>query len=285
VDGTKIQEAPQDVPMLNGSNEMTNDDFINTVWGYYKKNKRKMPWREKTSPYCIFISEVMLQQTQVARVMVKYPLFISKFPNFASLVLTDTTTLLSAWQGMGYNRRALYLRAAAQMVCTKYNSLLPNDPTLLDELPGIGHATACSIAAFAFNIPVVFIETNIRRVFIHSYFSNKENISDAEILPYVEKTLDKNNPREWYWALMDYGAYLAKQIENPNKKSKQYSKQKKFEGSVREVRGGILKLLLKKQYSLDELKVAFPDERLFTALEQMEKEGFILYMKKKYCIK
>jgi len=264
---------------------MINDDFIHTVWGYYKKNKRTMAWREDISPYSIFISEVMLQQTQVARVMVKYPLFIKEFPDFKSLAEANTTTLLSVWQGMGYNRRALYLKAAAQVVVTKHYSILPEDVESLDELPGIGHETACSIAAFAFNKPVAFIETNIRRVYIYHYFADKYNISDTEILPYVIKTVDKINPREWYWALMDYGAYLATQIDNPNKKSKQYSKQKKFEGSVREVRGGILKLLLKKQHSLDELKIVFPDERLFTALEQMKKEGFITATNGRYSIK
>ena len=244
-----------------------------------------MPWREDVSPYSIFISEVMLQQTQVARVMSKFPLFIQAFPDFTSLAQADTAKLLSVWQGMGYNRRALYLKSAAQIINNKYNATLPKDPILLDELPGIGYATACSISAFAFNKPVVFIETNIRRVYIHHYFSDKENISDVEILPHVEKTLDKNNPREWYWALMDYGAYLKTQIENPNKKSKHYVVQKKFKGSVREVRGGILKLLLKKQYSVDELKMIFPDERLFTALGQLEKEGFLVHSKGIYHIK
>jgi len=259
--------------------------FVKTIRDYYRKNKRSMPWRDDVSPYSIFISEVMLQQTQVARVMAKYPLFMQAFPDFKSLSNVDTATLLSVWQGMGYNRRALYLKSAAQVIFSKYNSALPDDPTLLDELPGIGYATACSIVAFAFNKPVIFIETNIRRVYIHHYFTDKENISDAEILPYVERTLDKNNPREWYWALMDYGAYLSSQTENPNKKSKHYVKQKKFKGSVREVRGGTLKLLLEKQYSLDELKKVYPDERLFTALEQMEKEGFIVFEDKKYSIK
>lgn len=235
-----------------------------------------MPWRDDISPYSIFISEVMLQQTQVARVLIKYPLFIETFPNFQSLAHTDTHTLLSVWKGMGYNRRALYLKAAAQILCTKYKALLPEDPTLLDELPGIGHATANSIAAFTYNRPVVFIETNIRRVFLHHFFPHRADISDKEILVFVEKTLDKKNPREWYWALMDYGAHLAKQGNNPNKKSKHYVKQKKFEGSIRQVRGGILKYLLERSYSRKELETIYRnDERLFTVLEQLEKEGFI----------
>ncbi len=245
-----------------------------------------MPWREDTSPYSIFISEVMLQQTQVTRVMSKYLEFKKVFPDFKSLSKASKQKLLSTWQGMGYNRRALYLQSAANIIETKYKGILPQDPVLLDELPGIGFATACSIAAFAYNKPVVFIETNIRRVFIHHFFSDKTVISDTDILPYVEKALDKKNPQEWYWALMDYGAYLAKEVENPNKKSRHYVKQAKFEGSVRQVRGNILKLLLKKSYSLKELIKLYPnDERLFTALEQMIKEGFVGVKKNTYSIK
>ncbi|PIV08058.1 endonuclease III [Candidatus Roizmanbacteria bacterium CG03_land_8_20_14_0_80_39_12] len=265
---------------------MKNEEFIKTVWEYYKKNKRAMPWREDISPYSIFISEVMLQQTQVARVLAAYPLFKSQFPSFKELAEAHTAILLAAWQGMGYNRRALYLKAAAGIVCTKYEGVLPEDRVLLDNLPGIGYATACSIAAFAFNTPVVFIETNIRRVFVHHFFSDSDEISDSDILLLVEKTLDKKNPREWYWALMDYGAYPTTQIDNPNKKSKHYVKQKKFEGSVRQARGAILKYLLKRPYSKEELeKIYTDDERLFTALEQLEKEGFIASKKGRYNIK
>jgi len=265
---------------------MQDDRFKKIIGDYYRKHKREMPWRTDISPYAIFISEVMLQQTQVARVLVKYSHFINTFPDFQSLATASTSVLLSVWQGMGYNRRALYLKAAAQIVCLKYNSALPEDSQLLDELPGIGFATACSIGAFAFNKPVVFIETNIRRVFIHHYFNDGIIVADDEIIPHIERTLDRRNPREWYWALMDYGAYLATQIDNPNRKSKHYTKQKKFEGSVREMRGGLLKLLLKKSYTVSELKKMYKgDERLFTALEQLEKEGFIVLEKKKYFIK
>ena len=263
---------------------MKDDLFITLIWEYYKKHKRPMPWRDDISPYSIFVSEVMLQQTQVSRALIKYPIFTKVFPNFQSLAQSKTSALLSAWQGMGYNRRALYLRSAAQIIMEKYGGILPDNPILLDELPGIGYATACSIAAFAFNKPVVFIETNIRRVYIHHFFSEEKMIADNTILPLVEKTGDKNNSREWYWALMDYGAYLSKKIENPNKNSKHYIKQKKFEGSVREVRGGILKLLLKKHYALDELKKIYRDEQLFTALKQLEKEGFIIRKGKVYSI-
>lgn len=271
--------------MYNTGSMDAHNAFKNAVWDYYSKHKRPMPWRIDTSPYSIFISEVMLQQTQVSRVIVKYPSFMSAFPTFQSLADADTQTLLSAWQGMGYNRRALYLRSAAHIIVETYGGIMPQDVTLLDSLPGIGYATACSIVAFAYNLPVSFIETNIRRVYIHHFFKDAIQVDDKDILKLVSETVSKDNPREWYWALMDYGAYLAKREDNPNKKSRHYTKQKKFEGSVREVRGGILKILLKKQCTTRALKKIYPDERLFTALVQLEKEGFITKKGLNYSIK
>jgi len=250
--------------------------FQKTVKDFYRQNKRAMPWREDISPYAIFVSEVMLQQTQVARVLVKYPEFISRFPTFRSLADSHTTTLLRIWKGMGYNRRALYLKKSAQTIMGAYRGILPSDTTLLDALPGIGYATACSIAAFAYNQPVVFIETNIRRVFIHHFFSHADQVSDTQITPLVEKTLDTKNPREWYWALMDYGAHLAKSLENPNVKSSHYVKQKKFEGSVRQLRGEVLRLLLQKPYPVEELAIMFiHDKRFSQAISGMKKDGLI----------
>jgi A/G-specific adenine glycosylase len=186
---------------------------------------------------------------------------------------------------MGYNRRALYLRDAAKIICEKYGGVLPRDVDLLDELPGIGRATACAIVTFAYNIPVAYIETNIRRIYIHHFFSGRSEVADSEIMPIIEKTIDREYPREWYYALMDYGAYLGRQGENANVKSKYYTKQKKFTGSVREVRGGVVRELLKKSMSIDELQKIFIDERLFTVVEQLEREGFILKRGQKYCIK
>lgn len=271
--------------MYNTGSMSGHNAFKNVVWDYYSKHKRSMPWREDVSPYSIFVSEVMLQQTQVARVLIKYPFLMNTFPTFQSLAKADTQTLLSTWQGMGYNRRALYLRSAAHIIVEKYGGIMPQDISLLDNLPGIGYATACSIVAFAYNLPVFFIETNIRRVFIHHFFKDAIQVDDKDILKLVHETVSKDNPREWYWALMDYGAYLARMEDNPNKKSRHYTKQKKFEGSVREVRGGILKALLEKPHSVSALKKLFMDERLFTALAQLENEGFITKKGTNYSIK
>jgi A/G-specific adenine glycosylase len=178
-----------------------------------------MLWRHSDDPYRILVSEIMLQQTQVERVAVKYPTFIAAFPDAATLARAPQSAVIAAWQGMGYNRRAIALKKCAEKITDEYGGTVPRDPDVLATFPGIGPATASSICAFAFNLPVVFIETNIRRVFIHSFFPDKEIVTDQEILPLVERALDREQPRVWYWALMDLGTELKKQMPNPNRKS------------------------------------------------------------------
>lgn len=203
-----------------------------------------MPWRDEITPYRIVVSELMLQQTQVSRVMDKYPEFIMRFPDFTTLSQAPLAGVLEAWQGLGYNRRAKYLHTIARRVVDEWGGILPQDPEMLISLTGIGRSTAGSIAAFAFNMPVVFIETNIRRVFIHHFFPEGDAIADSQILPVVEQTLDRDNPREWYYALMDYGTWLAGRMQNPNRRSRHYLKQSAFEGSDRQIRGQLLRKLL-----------------------------------------
>lgn len=251
------------------------EEFRKKVWEFYKKNRREFPWRETFDPYKILISEVMLQQTQTSRVTAKYEEFLKKFKNFEDLAKATTEEVLRAWSGLGYNRRALYLKKIAELV-SKEKSEFPLDPKVLVSFPGIGPNTAGSIYVFTTNKPYVFIETNIRRVFIHEFFKDSSKISDKQLLELVNKTLDTKNPREWYYALMDYGAYLAKTEINPNRKSKHYSKQSKFEGSLRQVRGKILKILLeKKMVVIKELEKQFENEEHFQeAMKQLQKEGF-----------
>lgn len=220
-------------------------EFREIIWQYYHAHRREMAWRETTDPYAIFVSEVMLQQTQVARVSTKYPEFMAAFPDFASLAAAPLEKVLRVWQGMGYNRRAKMLRDAARQVMETFGGRLPETPEELATLPGIGPATAASIAAFAYNAPVVFIETNIRRVFIHFFFPAEDKVHDDRILPLVRQTLDWINPREWYYALMDYGAMLKQTVENPNRRSHGYTVQAAFDGSDRQIRGQVLRYLLK----------------------------------------
>jgi A/G-specific adenine glycosylase len=237
-----------------------------------------MPWRTTTSPYNILVSEVMLQQTSVERAVAKYGEFIAAFPDFPALASTPLDTVLRVWQGMGYNRRAIALKRIAGLVVDGYSGILPSDPAVLATFPGIGKATAASIAAFAFNAPVVFIETNIRRVFIHCFFQDSSDVHDREIEPLVAATLDRENPREWYWALMDYGTHLKKNHKNPNRKSAHYTRQPPFEGSRRQLRGKVLRALLDrpgmKESELAAATGAEP-ELLRDVLEKFRIEGFI----------
>jgi len=219
--------------------------FRKIINDHYRENYREMPWRRTRDPYRILVSEIMLQQTQVDRVLQKYVEFIKTFPHFQALAQAPLSKVLRVWQGMGYNRRALSLKRLAGIVVQEYGGKLPADPHELVRLPGIGPYSASAIYAFVHNRPCLFIETNIRRVYIHFFFADREHVRDAEILPILEKTLDRKNPRDWYYALMDYGVRLKREGKNPNRRSAHYQKQVAFEGSTRQVRGLILKALLK----------------------------------------
>ncbi len=248
------------------------------VLSQYYQSGRQMAWRTTTDPYCILVSEIMLQQTQVERVAVKYPEFIAAFPDFAALAGAPLADILRVWQGMGYNRRAIALQRCAARVTGEYGGILPREVETLTTFPGIGHATASSIAAFAFNLPVVFIETNIRRVFIHYFFTGKDAVRDDEILPLAGLALYSENPRVWYWALMDIGTLLKKSVPNPNRRSVHYAKQSAFEGSDRRIRGQVLKLLVSRVAMAPAAIVRELGEdrhRVLKILARLEEEGFI----------
>jgi A/G-specific adenine glycosylase len=218
--------------------------FRRRIWAHYRAAGRTMPWRETRDPYRILVSEVMLQQTQVERVRPKYEEFLAAFPDLEALAAAPLVRLLGAWRGLGYNRRALNLQRAARLVLERHGGRLPDDAAALVALPGIGAATAASIRAFAFDAPVVFIETNIRRVFLHEFFPRRAAVPDAEVLPLVAAALVRRRPREWYYALMDYGAALARRVPNPNRRSRSWTRQGRFAGSDRQIRGAILRCLL-----------------------------------------
>lgn len=251
--------------------------FTSIIWEYYAKHKRSFPWRETTDPYQILVSEIMLQQTQTDRVVPKFTAFIAQFPNFSSLALAPLSQVLSLWSGLGYNRRALYLHKTAQQVIERFGGKLPESEKELLSLPGIGKYTAGAILAFVHNRRAIFIETNIRRVYIHFFFSDQEKVSDELLNPVIEQTLPNENYREWYYALMDYGVYLAKTHENPNRKSKHYTKQSKFEGSKRQLRGKILRIYLADGH-INENHLMLADYKkdvVKAVIEEMKNEGLV----------
>ena len=252
--------------------------FQEFIWDFYSVNKRQFAWRNVDDPYLVVVSEIMLQQTQTYRVEPKFDLWIGEFPDFASLAQASLRDVLSIWQGLGYNRRAMALQKIAQRVMDQYNGQLPDNPAILETFSAIGPATAASICAFAFNQSMVFIETNIRTVFIHTFFKNRPEVADKEIYPLVEQTLDLSNPRDWYYALMDYGVALKKQLPNPNRKSKHYTKQSRFDGSDRQIRGMILRELTKRSLNEGALfdVINKEPERVKNILQDLVAEKFII---------
>ncbi len=268
------------------SSEVINT-FHQIICSYFKRNGRNFSFRDEISPYKVLVSEMMLQQTQTNQVDEKFEQFIKKYPDFKTLAKTSNEELLAIWQGLGYNRRALALRDIAQKVISEYNGILPADVEILKSFPQIGHNTASSIVAFAFNMPTYFIETNIRRVYIYFFFPRKKSVKDSEILPIVKKTLDNKHIREWYYALMDYGVMLKKTHPELNKKSAHYRKQSQYKGSIREVRGKILKLLInKKSLSESEIRHHFSNSSVdvLKVLKVLIEEGFLKKEKKRYTL-
>jgi len=269
----------------NGLTKQTVKLFQKIIYNYYHEYGRQFSWRETDDPYHILVSEIMLQQTQTSRVAKKYRQFIDAFPNFDALAKASLREVLELWHGLGYNRRAKALKETANIVVEEFKGELPSSPDVLIKFPGIGEYTASAVATFAFNKPTRFIETNIRSVFIHFFFNNRNDVKDAEIFPLIEKTLDTSNPRIWYYALMDYGVLLKKRYKNPTRRSAQYRKQKSFKGSNREIRGMILKALLR-EVSLSESelinKLGVESEKVKRSLKQLQKEGLVKKSEEKF---
>jgi A/G-specific adenine glycosylase len=253
--------------------------FRNYIYNYFDRYGRHLlPWRTSYDPYQVMVSEIMLQQTQVDRVIPKFEAFLDQFPTVEVLAAASAADVIKAWQGLGYNRRGLRLQQAAQYLVQHYQGHLPQETDSLLSIPGIGPYTAAAIQAFAFNLPSVVVETNIRTIFIFHFFHEDYNVSDDQIAEAVKVTLDYDQPRLWYSALMDYGSFLKTVVPNPSRKSRHYSKQSRFAGSNRQARGSILKALTQQApLSLSELQTntALPVDRLQPALQQLIKEGFI----------
>lgn len=270
------------------------EQFRHRIRQYFRRHGRSMPWRETEDPYLVTVSEFMLQQTQVSRVARAFPAFIGRFPTWRAVAEARAAEVVQQWQGLGYNRRALYLHRSAIEVCNRFDGELPRDQQALATLPGIGWNTAGAVCAFAFSMPVVFIETNIRRVFLHWFFADRSGISDRQLLPFVEAALDHHDPRRWYWALMDYGAMLKEALPNPNRRSAHYSRQSPFAGSRRQVRGAILRLLADGGVlAADEIAAAVTESlpmepnahSIESILSELEREGFLVAEQQRYALR
>ena len=218
------------------------EEFQGRVLGFGLDLYRDLPWRRTTDPYAIWVSEVMLQQTQVSRVDGRWQAWLERFPTVASLAEANRADVLEEWQGMGYNRRALALKRAAESIAEIGE--FPRESKDLEALPGIGPATAAGIRAFAFNLPGVYLETNVRTVFLHELYPEVERVSDRTLKPLVAAACPEEGARTWYYALLDYGAHLKKTVPNPSRRSVTYAKQSTFEGSHRQRRSEVVRMLL-----------------------------------------
>lgn len=252
--------------------------FRSLILDHHRTNPRPMPWRETYDPYAILVSEVMLQQTQVERVRAKYAEFMAAFPDCAALAAAPLESLLRVWQGLGYNRRALALQRCARSILELHEGRFPGSVAELEGLPGIGPYTARALAAFAFGQAFPFIETNIRTVFLHFFFHGCEGVGDREIMPLVAATLVKDDPREWYYALMDFGAHLKGLHPNPGRRSRHHVRQSRFEGSNRQLRSRLLREIMHAPgLTAEELaeRTGGGLENVARNLAAMEQEGFL----------
>ena len=281
--------------LLQGSQTITISDFDQQrivlfqgeIYKYFAEYGRSFPWRETYDPYAIFVSEIMLAQTQTSRVIPKYYAWMDAFPTINVLASASLKQVLYYWSGLGYNRRACYLLDSAKKIVQDHDGVVPSTTADLRTLPGVGRYIAGAILAFAYNQPQVFIETNIRTVYLYHFFRGRENVSDAEIFPLIEKTIDNENPRQWYYALMDYGAMLKRKVENPSRKSAHHIQQKKFIGSDRQIRGKIIKMLINEETISEKgicMSIDADSIRIAKILNELVYEGFIKKVHHTYSI-
>ncbi len=211
---------------------------------YLRHGRHGLPWRMTRDPYAILVSEVMLQQTQVARVIPKYDAFLAEFPTLDALAAAPLEHVLRAWQGLGYNRRAMWLKRAAETLSERHGGQVPRDARALEALPGVGRTTAAGVLVFAFGSPAAYLETNVRAAYLHDFFPEQESVADRDILPLLGLTMDREDPREWFYALLDYGAWLKRALPNPSRRSAHHKRQSHFEGSNRQKRARLLRAVL-----------------------------------------
>lgn len=281
--------VPAPDPAVTLPNGSTVAEFQSMILDFYRQEGRSFPWRETRDPYAILVSELMLQQTQTERVVPKYLAWLEAFPTAADLAAAPFPQVLAAWSGLGYNRRAGYLQSACRQVVQELGGVFPSTAKELQRLKGVGAYTAGAVAAFAFNRPEVFIETNIRSVYLFLFYPDQEKVSDAQLMPLIQATLYRSDPRLWYYALMDYGAALKKSTANPNRQSRHYSRQSRFEGSLRQARGAIVRQLSlggNRPQALEDLAVGAGIDlyRMQGAAESLVSEGMIMQRGNLYCI-
>jgi A/G-specific adenine glycosylase len=249
---------------------------------WYGERSRSLPWRDIGDPYPVLVSEVMLQQTQVSRVIPYYQRFLGRFPTVESLASSSLSEVLSAWSGLGYNTRAQRLRDTARLV---NEGGWPSTVSGLRELPGIGPYTAAAIASFAFGEQIAAIDTNIRRVLSRWH---GEPLHGAGLQAAADADLG-SPASDWNQATMDLAAAVchprqpacvACPVEAWCSGPNGYvppPPQSRFEGSARQLRGCIVRAVVRQPLSFDQIRreTGFPTEEIEIAIEDLEAEGLI----------
>jgi len=224
---------------------------------WYEPRKRAYPWRVRPTPYRVLVSEVMLQQTQAARVVAPYRSFLRRFPSVRALAAAPRGDVLRAWSGLGYNRRALALSDMARAVVRDHGGRIPSDPDALQGLPGIGPYTAAAVASLGHGRPEPLVETNVRRVLGRVAVGGAGAADPKHMDEIASVWLDREHPSEWNQALMDLGREVCRprpRCETCPIRSRCRSagrvtvspavrRQSAFEGSLRQVRGGVIEEL------------------------------------------
>jgi len=263
--------------------------FREKVYAHYRdQGRHDLPWRRTHDPYAVLVSEVMLQQTQVTRVIPYFEEWMERFPTPDALAAAPLEAVLRTWQGLGYNRRAVALVRAAEAIVSEHAGEVPVDRSELLALPGVGPATAAGVRVFASGEPDLYLETNVRAVILHEFFADAEGVPDTALPPLLEQTLDLDDPRSWYWALLDYGAHLKRTLPNPSRRSRHHSRQSPFEGSHRQLRARLLRAVMELPGSTaDELAAGFGEDptRAGQALAELEAEGFLAEERGRYRVR
>jgi A/G-specific adenine glycosylase len=274
-----VEQAAQYLWPPFSVDELSLSLFREHIHHFYQSHGRQFAWRQTRDPYQILLSEVMLQQTQTTRVEPKYELFVSLWPTLKDLAGASTLELLTHWKGLGYNRRALYLQRTAQM-SEEWGWTLPNDEATLRALPGVGKATSAALLAFAFDQRSIYLETNVRRVILHCFFSDQEGVRDRQVEEVLARLIaEEEDPKSWYYGLLDYGVLLKTLVPNPNRRSAHYTRQSAFENSNRQIRGMLIHLLTESGRSSEEriieMLCRFEADRITGCLAQLSEEGFV----------
>ncbi|HVQ00922.1 MAG TPA: Fe-S cluster assembly protein HesB [Candidatus Thermoplasmatota archaeon] len=263
--------------------DITISKFQRKVWAFYRTHRRRLPWRTTHDPYKILVSELMLQQTQVSRVITFYNKWIQQWPTIQDLAHASRREVLQAWMGLGYNTRALRLQQAAKTIVGDYQGDVVQAMRQYQEIPGVGRYTSQAVLIFATNADLVTVDTNIRRIFIHE-FGLPKDISERNLWDLALRCLPTGRSRDWHNALMDYGALHDTALTTGVKPK---TRQGRFEGSNRQLRAQVIRLLLQQDRSFTELqkRLDVPKVKLQHILATLIEEDFISRKKNRYLLK